>query len=86
MNYTNERVIKLIELAQRIEMIRCHSENEETGKKREEIDILSEIFGDVLWQHKHNELVAFDSFYDVESGKCLELLDIIVEYVRLMIM
>ena len=84
MNYTKERVIKLIELAQRVEMLRCHSENEETGEHRKEIDILSEIFSDVLWQHKHNELVALDSFYDVESGKCLELLDIIVEYVHLM--
>lgn len=73
--------LKLIELTRRIEQLKEYDDC--YNPKRDEIDVLSEICSDIIWQHKYQQIVALDSFYDENDSETLDLFDVVKEYVRL---
>jgi len=73
--------LKLIELTRRIEQLKEYDDC--YIAKRDEIDVLSEICSDIIWQHKYQQIVALDSFYDENDSETLDLFDVVKEYVRL---
>lgn len=75
---TTERTIKLIELSSLITIM--------TDNKNDElINVISEIVNDILTQHKKREIAALNPFFDIKQECTLELLDVVQEYIRLML-